>query len=105
MDFKRALAVTGAAVVIAMLLSSPTFAQTNQPSPNAKRAPAPIVVEPAADVPLDSLIEDAMTAEDRARLMLRCAGPPVRLLPTIRAESEAPASEPAILADAPSPSR
>lgn len=90
--------------MIAMLLSSPTFAQTSPPSPNAKPAPAP-VAEPAADTPLDGLIEEAMTAEDRVRMLLRCAGPPPRPFLTTRAESEAPASEPAVLADAPSPSR
>lgn len=100
MNMNRALAVTGAAIVIAVLLSSPTFAQTGQPSPNAK--PAPAAAEPAADVPLDGLIDEAMTQDDRARLLLRCIGPPPRPLPTTRAESE-PASEPAVLADAPSP--
>jgi hypothetical protein len=104
LDIKRALAVTGAAVVIAMLLSSPTFAQTSQPALNAKPAPAP-VAEPAADVPLDGLIEEAMTAEDRARMLLRCVGPPPRPLHTTRAEREAAASEPAVMTDAPSPSR
>lgn len=96
----RALAVTGAAIVIAVLLSSPTFAQTSQPPLNAQ--PAPAVVEPAADTPLDSLVDEAVTQEDRARLLLRCIGPPPRPLPTTRAESTEPASEPAVIADAPS---
>jgi hypothetical protein len=104
LSIKRAFAVTGVAVVIAMLLSSPTFAQTSQRSLNAKPAPAP-VAEPAADVPLDGLMDEVMTQEDRARMLLRCIGPPPRPLPTTRAESEAPASEPAVIADAPSPLR
>lgn len=104
LSIKRAFAVTGVAVVIAMLLSSPTFAQTSQPSLNAKPAPAP-AVEPAADVPLDGLMDEAMTPEDRARMLLRCIGPPPRQLQTTRAESQAPASELAVIADTPSPVR
>ncbi len=103
MNMNRALTITGAAIVIAVLLSSPTFAQTNQLSLNAQ--PAPAAAEPSPDTPLDELIDDAVSQEDRARLLLRCIGPPPPQFPTTRAESMAPASEPAVMVDAPSPLR
>lgn len=102
MNMNRALTVTGAAIVIAVLLSSPTFAQTRQTPVNA--APAPAAAEPSPDTPLDALVDEAVSQEDRARLLLRCIGPPARPLPTTRAESQ-PASEPAVTADARSPLR
>ena len=96
---KNAIFATGAALVIAVLLSSPTFAQTSNQRPvNAAPAPAPIVEEaPAADVPLDVLIEQASTPEERARLLLRCIGPRPKLDAEVRPEP--PASEPALVTD------
>ena len=90
---KNAILATGAALLIAVLLSSPTFAQTsNQQPANAAPAPAPVAVTaPAADTPLDELIDADITL-DRAELIRRCAGPPPRPFPTTRAEQE-PASE------------
>ncbi len=98
---KNAFAVTGLAIVLAVLLSSPTFAQTsNQPPVNATPAPAPAVASEtlAADVPLDVVIEEA--TEDRAKMLMRCLGPPPRPLHTTRAEKELPASEPAVIVSA-----
>lgn len=90
---KNAILATGAALLIAVLLSSPTFAQTsNQQPANAAPAPAAIAAEvPAADTPIDELIDGDITL-DRADLIRRCAGPPPRPFPTTRAEQE-PASE------------
>jgi hypothetical protein len=99
---KNAILASGAGLVLAVLLSSPTFAQTTPI--NAKPAPAPVAAEPAADTPMDELIELATTPEDRMRLMLRCAGPPPRPIASAPAAKEAPVSEPAVLADAPPPS-
>lgn len=95
---KNAILATGAALLIAVLMSSPTFAQTsNQQPANAAPAPAPVAADvPAADAPLDELIDGAITL-DRAELIRRCAGPPPRPFPTTRAEQE-PASEAATIA-------
>jgi hypothetical protein len=96
---KNAILATGAALLLAVLLSSPTFAQTAKPSTNAAPAPAPVaVVEPAADVPIDALIETASTPEDRAALLRRCAGPPPRPTPAEIAKAE-PVSEPAVVVE------
>jgi hypothetical protein len=98
MTMKNAILATGAALVLAVLLSSPTFAQTsNQRPTNAAPAPAPVAAEmPADDTPLDVLIEQASTLEERARLPLRCVGP--RPKPDAEIAQEPPASEPAVIA-------
>ena len=101
---KRELALTGVALLISVLLSSPTFAQTSLQTPNAKPAPAPIVETHAPqmeELSLDEAIMTAQTPEDRARLLMRCAGPPPKLALLSLAAPE-PASEPAVIADAPS---
>lgn len=92
---KTAILATGAALLFAVLLSSPTFAQTNMRPATADPAPAPIA-EASADTPLDGLLEEAMTLEDRAMLLRRCAGPPPKPFPTEVAT--APVSEPAVIA-------
>lgn len=92
---KTAILATGAALLFAVLLSSPTFAQTNTRPATADPAPAPIA-EASADTPLDGLLEEAMTLEDRAMLLRRCAGPPPKPFPTEVAT--APVSEPAVIA-------
>jgi hypothetical protein len=96
-DVKRGLVVSGVAIVLAILLSSPTFAQT-APQP-ASPTPAPITApeatparEPDASVPLDALIDQATTPEARAKLLLRCSGPPPRL-PKAVADASKPAAE------------
>lgn len=95
---KNAMLATGAALLIAVLLSSPTFAQTAKPSLNAAPAPAPVAVEEAAaDVPLDVLIETATTREDQIALLRRCAGPPPRPMPAKDIAKTEPMSEPAII--------
>ena len=96
---KNAILATGAALVIAVLPSSPTFAQTsNQRPTNAAPAPAPVAAEISADdTPLDILIEQTSTPKERARLLLRCIGPRPKLDAEVR--PEAPASEPAVITD------
>lgn len=95
---KNAILATGAAFLLAVLLSSPTFAQTAQPPVNAAPAPAPVAAEaPAADVPIDALIEIASTPEDRAALLRRCAGPPPRPMPAKQVAKTGPAAQPAII--------
>ena len=93
---KTAILATGAALLLAVLLSSPTFAQTNARPAKAEPAPAPIA-EASAGTPLDGLIDEAMTLEDRAMLLRRCAGPPPRPFPVESAPTP-PASEPAVIA-------
>ena len=92
---KTAILATGAALLLAVLLSSPTFAQTHARPAKAEPAPAPIA-EASADTPLDGLLDEAMTLEDRAMLLRRCAGPPPKPFPVEVAT--APASEPAVIA-------
>ena len=95
---KSAMLATGAALLIAVLLSSPTFAQTARAPLNAAPAPAPVSVEePAADVPLDALIEAATTHEDHIALLRRCAGPPPRPMPAKDVAKTEPMSEPAVI--------
>lgn len=90
---KNALLATGGAFLLAVLLSSPTFAQTP-----AKPAAPEVVSETTS--PDEAAIADATTPEDRARLLLRCAGPPPRAALTASAPPKQPASEPAVLSDA-----
>lgn len=102
---KRELALTGVALLISVLLSSPTFAQTKPHALNA--APAPASVEVAVDAPepilsLDELVQGDVSPEDRAKLIMRCIGPPPRPLHSTQGDSQ-PTSEPAAIADAPSP--
>lgn len=104
---KRELALTGVALLISVLLSSPTFAQTKPQTTNAAPAPAPVEVAVNADEPvlsLDELVQGDFSHEDRAKLIMRCIGPPPRPLHSTQADSQ-PASEPAVIADAPSPLR
>lgn len=90
---KNAILATGAALVIAVLLSSPTFAQTARAPVGAAPAPAPLAAEEhAADAPIDALIETASTPEDRIALLRRCAGPPPRPPSETKAPAPAPAS-------------
>jgi hypothetical protein len=98
MNMKRELALTGIAVVISVLLSSPTFAQTASNPVNAAPAPAPIVETQAAAVEepsLDDAIMMAQTPADRMKLLMRCAGPPPQALQTAKTQ---PASEPVAIA-------
>ncbi len=92
---KNAILATGAALVLAVLLSSPTFAQTANPSRDTPPTPA---AAPAADAPIDALIETATTPEDRIALLRRCAGPPPRPMPAKEVAAARPAAEPAVLA-------
>lgn len=99
---KRELAVAGIALVVSILLSSPTLAQTKNPALNA--APAPASIETAApthteEISIDDAIMMASTPEERAAVLRRCAGPPPRIAPAATAVVPAsePASEPAAL--------
>jgi hypothetical protein len=69
--------------ILALGCAAPAFAQTPAEPPAAHpAAPAtPPVASLAASeaTPLDTLVEEATAPEDRARLLLRCAGPPPRL--------------------------
>lgn len=82
-EVKRGLVVSGVALVLAILLSSPTAAQTPAQPVNASPAPAvtqdAAAAEPDAAAPLDAQIEAATTSADRMKLLLRCSGPPPRL--------------------------
>ena len=104
---KRELALTGVALLISVLLSSPVFAQTTPHATNAAPAPAPVEAAVAAPEPilsLDELVQGDMSSEDRAKLLMKCIGPPPRPFHSTQGDSQ-PASEPAVIADAPSPLR
>ena len=103
---KRELAVTGLALIVSILLSSPSVAQTQPASTNAKPSPAPVETVDAAEpiLSLDELVQGDFAPEDRARMLMRCIGPPPRPLHSTQAETQ-PASEPAVLVNAPSPLR
>lgn len=90
---KRELALTGIALVISVLLSSPSVAQ---PATRAEPAPAPVEITltpEAEELSIDEAILFASTPEERAMLLRRCAGPPP--MPPAELAAEAPASEPA----------
>lgn len=98
---KREFAVAGIALVVSILLSSPTLAQTKPTPLNA--APAPASIETAApaqadEISIDDAIMMASTPEERAAVLRRCAGPPPRIAPaaTPVAPASEPASEPAV---------
>lgn len=90
---KSVIFASAAGVVLAVLLSSPTFAQTtpSNAAPTPAGEPPVVQSEPAADTPLDELISAAVTPEDRMRLMLRCSGPPPRPIASPAPASETPA--------------
>ena len=97
---KREFAVAGIALVISILLSSPTFAQTPQPPLAAAPAPATIeIIAPAQpeELSIDEAIMMASTPQERAMVLRRCAGPPPRLKPV--ASADAPTGEPALLVE------
>ncbi len=77
---KRELAIAGIALVVSILLSSPSIAQT---SPDKAEPTASIAAEVTPsrsleEISLDEAILFASTPEDRKRLLMRCAGPPPR---------------------------
>lgn len=97
---KREFALAGIALVVSVLLSSPTFAQTPQPLAAATPAPAPVEVTAPAhaeELSIDDAIMMASTPAERAAVLRRCSGPPPRLRGAVKAE--APASEPAVLSE------
>ena len=97
---KREFALAGIALVVSVLLSSPTFAQTPQPQVAATPAPAPIeTVAPAQaeELSIDVAIMLASTPAERSAVLRRCSGPPPRIMTPVKAE--VPASEPAVSAE------
>lgn len=91
---KRELAITGIAIVISILLSSPTLAQTSQPA-NATPAPAQLETpaEPEPILSLDELVQGDFAPEDRAKLLMKCIGPRPQPYPAEKVASR-PDSEP-----------
>lgn len=81
--------------MLAVGLSSPSLAQTPAKPANATPAPASKTVAADTASPDEALIAEATTPEDRARLMLRCAGPPPRPVASA-APSKEPTAEPAV---------
>lgn len=97
---KRELALTGIALLVSVLLSSPTFADPAKPTAKATLAPAPIEATAPAqaeELSLDDAILLASTPQERAAVLRRCAGPPPHIAPA--ASHEAPASEPALVSE------
>ncbi len=78
---KREFAIAGIALVVSILLSSPSLAQTAP----AKAEPASVASTATEDtiaveeISLDDAILLASSPEDMKRLMMRCAGPPPQL--------------------------
>lgn len=100
---KRELALTGLALLVSVLLSSPTFADPARPTAKAAPAPAPVeaplavnAVTPVEELSLDDAILLAATPEERAAVLRRCAGPPPRI--AVAASVDARTSEPAVIA-------
>lgn len=98
---KREFAIAGLALVVSILLSSPSIAQT---APEKAKPAAEPVAEAATDaapefsleeMSLDDAILFASSPEDRMRVLMRCAGPPPRVAPEMA--SLEPASEPAVV--------
>lgn len=95
---KRELALTGIALLVSVLLSSPAMAQIAPKPANVDPAPTPIETVALAaleDLSIDDAILMASTPQERAMVLRRCAGPP----PRMAAKVEPPASKPAVVAD------
>jgi hypothetical protein len=99
-NMKRELAITGIALVVSILLSSPSLAQTSQPA-NAAPTPAPVATnaEPEPILSLDEIVQGEFAPEDRARMLMRCIGPPPKPFPAQQVAAPS-ANEPALLAAA-----
>jgi hypothetical protein len=96
MNMKREFAIAGFALVVSILLSSPSLAQT---APAKAEPAAPVVTHEAPvleEMSLDEAVLFASSAEDRKRLLVRCIGPRPRQ-PDAVALTE-PASEPVLIA-------
>jgi len=85
-------------IILALGASAPAFAQAaNQPPAEATQANP---VQSAPDTtPIDVLIDEATTQEDRAMLLRRCAGPPPRLIAATDVPNDSPASQPAVVVE------
>jgi hypothetical protein len=84
MTMKREFAIAGLALVVSILLSSPSIAQAAPPPAEPAATPATSTATAMTDAPsleeisLDDAILLATSPEDRKRLLMRCAGPPPR---------------------------
>lgn len=98
---KREFAIAGLALVVSILLSSPSIAQTTPDKAKPAAEPAAAVTTEAAppvsfeELSLDEAILFASSPEDRMRVLMRCAGPPPRVAPELA--SLEPASEPVLI--------
>lgn len=98
---KREFAIAGLALVVSILLSSPSIAQTSPEKTKPAAEPAATVTTEATptfsleEMSLDDAILFASSSEDRMRVLMRCAGPPPRVAPDMA--SLEPASEPAVI--------
>jgi hypothetical protein len=101
MNMKREFAIAGLALVVSILLSSPSIAQTapEKAKPSAEHvAEATTDAEPAfslEEMSLDDAILFASSPEDRIRVLMRCAGPPPRIAPEMA--SLEPSTAPAVI--------
>lgn len=82
---KREFAIAGIALVVSILLSSPSLAQTAPAKAEPAATPASVASTATEDtiaveeISLDDAILLASSPEDMKRLMMRCAGPPPAL--------------------------
>jgi hypothetical protein len=82
--------------LIALGISAPALAQTAK---NTAPKPAPEVSEPAPieitdATPLDVIVQEGLE-QDRAKMLMRCVGPPPKFAKDMVASAK-PASEPAV---------
>jgi hypothetical protein len=89
----KSLAVS---IVLALGVSAPALAQQAVNPPADSTATQPAAGEPNLD---EILIDDATTPEGRMAMLLRCSGPPPKPIASTAPAKEAPASEPATVAE------
>jgi len=83
-----------ALIALIALSAAPALAQTSKtpaPKPVAE-ATEPTAVEITDATPLDVIVQEA-SEQDRARMLLRCVGPPPKLAKEIAALKPAPGPE------------
>ncbi len=96
---KREFAIAGLALVVSILLSSPSIAQTTPDKAKPASEPAAEITTDTAlsleEMSIDDAILFASSPGDRMRVLMRCAGPPPQAMPPMA--SLEPISESAVI--------
>jgi len=84
-----------ALIALIAFAAAPALAQTakNTPPKPVAEAAEPAAIEITDATPLDVIVQEA-SEQDRAKMLMRCVGPPPKLIKQIAALK--PASEPAV---------